>query len=59
MTLLEVVMGYLAGKFREISLYNQHTDFKFGSASNSNSTFPWAIVCEPTTQPSCADCPLH
>jgi hypothetical protein len=27
-TLLEVVMGELAGKFGEISLYNQHTDFE-------------------------------
>jgi hypothetical protein len=58
-TLPEVVTGDLAGKFGEISLYNQHTDFEFGSASNSNSTSPWAIVCEPTTQPSCADSPLH
>jgi hypothetical protein len=58
-TLLEVVMGNLARKFGEISLYNQHTDFEFGSASNSNSTSPWAIVCEPATQPSCADSPLH
>jgi hypothetical protein len=55
----EVVTGDLAGKFGEISLYNQHTDFEFGSASNSNSTSQWAIACEPTTQPSCADSPLH
>jgi hypothetical protein len=58
-TLPEVITGDLAGKFGEISLYNQHTDFEFGSASNSNSTSPWAIVCEPATQPSCADSPLH
>jgi hypothetical protein len=58
-TLPEVVTGDLAGKFGEISLYNQHTDLEFGSASNSNSTSPWAIVCEPATQPSCADSPLH
>jgi hypothetical protein len=58
-TLPEVVTGDLAGKFGEILLYNQHTDFKFGSASNSNSTSPWAIVCEPATQPSCANSPLH
>jgi hypothetical protein len=57
--LSEVVTGDLAGKFGEISLYNQHADFEFGSASNSNSTSPWAIVCEPATQPSCADSPLH
>jgi hypothetical protein len=58
-TLPEVVTGDLAGKFSEISLYNQHTGFEFGSASNSNSTSPWAIACEPATQPSCADSPLH
>jgi hypothetical protein len=58
-TLPEVVTGVLASKFGEISLYNQHADFELGSASNSNSTSPWAIVCEPATQPSCADSPLH
>jgi hypothetical protein len=58
-TLPEVVTGDLTGKFDEISLYNQHADFEFLSASNSNSTSPWAIVCEPATQPSCADSPLH
>jgi hypothetical protein len=58
-TLPEVVTGDLAGKFGEISLYNQHADFEFGSASNSNSTSQWAIVCEPATQPSCADSPPH
>jgi hypothetical protein len=58
-TLPEVVMGDLAGKFGEISLYNQHVDFELGSASNSNSTSPWAIACEPAIEPSCADSPLH
>jgi hypothetical protein len=58
-TLPEVVTGDLAGKFGKISLYNQHADFEIGSASNSNSTSPWAIVCGPATQPSCADSPLH
>jgi hypothetical protein len=58
-TLPKVITGELAGKFGEILLYNQHADFKFGSASNSNSTAPWAIACEPATEPSCADFPLH
>jgi hypothetical protein len=58
-TLPEVITGNLAGKFGEISLYNQHADFEFGSASNSNSTSPWAIACEPATEPTCADFPLH
>jgi hypothetical protein len=39
-TLPEVVMGDLARKFGEISLYNQHADFELGSDSNSNSTSP-------------------
>jgi hypothetical protein len=51
-TLFEVVTGELAGKFGEISLFDQHTDFELGSASNTNSTSPWAIVCDPATQPS-------
>jgi hypothetical protein len=51
-TLPEVVMGELAGKFGEISLFDHHTDFELGSASNSNSTSPWAITCEPAAQPS-------
>jgi hypothetical protein len=51
-TLPEVVTGELAGKFGEISLFDQHADFELGPASNSNSTSPWAIVCEPATQPS-------
>jgi hypothetical protein len=58
-TLLEVVTGELAGKFGEILLYNQHADFKLGSDSNSNSTSPWAIACEPAIEPSCANSPLH
>jgi hypothetical protein len=58
-TLPEVVTGELARKFGEISLYNQHADFKLGSDSNSYSTSPWAIACEPATEPSCADFPLH
>jgi hypothetical protein len=52
MTLPEVVTGELADKFGEISLFDQHADFELGSASNSNSTSPWAIACEPATQPS-------
>jgi hypothetical protein len=51
-TLPEVVTGELAGKFGEISLFDQHADFEIGSASNSNSTSPWATVCEPAAQPS-------
>jgi hypothetical protein len=58
-TLPEVITDDLAGKFNEISLYNQHADFKFASASNSNLMSPWAIACEPATEPSCADFPLH
>jgi hypothetical protein len=51
-TLPEVVTGELAGKFGEISLFDQHADFELGSASNSNPTSPWDIACEPATQPS-------
>jgi hypothetical protein len=40
----EVITGELAGKFGEISLYSQHAHFEFGSASNSNSTSPWATA---------------
>jgi hypothetical protein len=58
-TLPEVVTGELAGKFGEISLFNQHADFELGSASNSNSMSSWAIICEPATQPSHADFPLR
>jgi hypothetical protein len=38
---------------------NQHVDFKFGSASNTNSSSAWAIACEPASETSCADFPLH
>jgi hypothetical protein len=58
-TLPKVITGDLTGRFGEISLYNQHADFESGSASNSNSTSPWAIACEPTTEPLCADIPFH
>jgi hypothetical protein len=44
-TFPEVDTGELAGKFGEISLFNQHADFELGSASNSNSTSPWAVAC--------------
>jgi hypothetical protein len=50
-TLPDVITGELDGKFGEISLYNQHIDFEFGSASNSNLTSQWAIACEPATEP--------
>jgi hypothetical protein len=55
----EVMTSDLAGKFGEISLYNQHADFESGSASNSNSTSPWVTACESATEPSCVDAPLH
>jgi hypothetical protein len=58
-TLPEVVTGELAGKFGEISLYNQHADFELESDSNSNLTSPWAIARESAIEPSCADSPLH
>jgi hypothetical protein len=58
-TLPEVVTGDLAKKIGEISLYNQHANFKLGSDSNSNSTSLWAIACKPAIEPSCADSPLH
>jgi hypothetical protein len=58
-TLPKVVTDDLAGKFGEISLYIQHADFELGSASNSNSTSPWAIACELAAQPLCAASPLH
>jgi hypothetical protein len=58
-TLPEVVRGTLAEKFGEILLYNQHADFKYGSASNSNSISPWVIACEPAPEPSCETIPLH
>jgi hypothetical protein len=59
MKLPEVVTGDLARKFSENSLYNQHADFELGSDSNSNSTSPWAIACDPAIEPSCVDSPLH
>jgi hypothetical protein len=58
-TLPEVVTGELAGKFGEISLFHNHADFELGSASNSNSTSPWAIACESATQPSHVVPPLR
>jgi hypothetical protein len=33
-------------------LFDHHADFELESASNSNSTSPWAIACEPPAQPS-------
>jgi hypothetical protein len=54
----EVITGDLAGKFGEISLYNQHTDFESGSDSNSNSTSSWVSACK-SAKPSCVDAPLH
>jgi hypothetical protein len=51
-TLPEAVTGELAGKFGEISLFNHHADFELEFASNSNSTSPRAIACEPAAQPS-------
>jgi hypothetical protein len=56
-TLPEVVTSNLARKFGEISLYNQHADLELGSDSNSNSTSPWAIVCDSATRPSRAASP--
>jgi hypothetical protein len=35
-TLPEVITGDLVGKFSEISLYNQHTDFETGSVKDRN-----------------------
>jgi hypothetical protein len=58
-TLPEVITGTLAGRFGEISLYNQHADFEYGSTSNSNSTSPWVIAYEPAPEPSCEMTPLH
>jgi hypothetical protein len=55
----EVVTGELVDKFGEISLFNHHADFELESASNSNSTSPWAIACEPAAQPSHVATPPH
>jgi hypothetical protein len=51
-TLPEAVTGELVGKFGEISIFDHHADFELESASNSNSTSPWAIACESAAQPS-------
>jgi hypothetical protein len=59
MTLPEVITSDLTRKFGEISLFNQHTDFESGSASNSNSTSPWVTARESATEPSCVNAPLH
>jgi hypothetical protein len=58
-TLPEVVTGELACKFGEISVFNHHADFELESASNSNSTSPWAIACELAAQPSHVVSPSH
>jgi hypothetical protein len=58
-TLPEVITGDLTGKFGKISLFNQHADFEFGSAFNSNLTSPWVTACESATEPSCVDTTLH
>jgi hypothetical protein len=57
--LSEVVTSTLVKKFSKISLYNQHTDFEYESAFNSNSTSPWVDTCEPAPEPSCEIIPLH
>jgi hypothetical protein len=51
-TLPEVVTGERVGKFSKISLFDHHADFELESNSNSDSTSPWAIACEPAAQPS-------
>jgi hypothetical protein len=58
-TLPKAVAGTLVEKFSEISLYNQAADFESRSASNSNSTSPWVIACEPASEPSCEVIPPH
>jgi hypothetical protein len=58
-TLSEDITRTIAGKFGEISLYSQHTDFEYGSISNSNLMFPWVIACEMAPEPSCEITPLH
>jgi hypothetical protein len=50
-TLPEVVTGELADKFGKISLFDHYADFELESASNSNSTSPWAIACKSAAQP--------
>jgi hypothetical protein len=59
LVMIPEVVGTLAEKFGEISLYNQHTDFEYRSASNSNSTSPWVIACELAPELSCETVPLH
>jgi hypothetical protein len=54
-SLPEVITGNLVRKFSEISLYDQHANFEFGSASNSNSTSPRVIACKLATKPSGED----
>jgi hypothetical protein len=58
-TLPEVITGTLTRKFGEISLYNLHADFVYGSAFNSNSMSPYVIACEPAPEPSCKTVPFH
>jgi hypothetical protein len=58
-TLPEVITGDLAGKFGEISLFNQHANFESRSASNSNWMSPWVMGCELATETSCVDAPFH
>jgi hypothetical protein len=58
-TLPEVITGDLAGKFGEISLFNQHANFESRSVSNSNWMSPWVTGCELATETSCVDAPFH
>jgi hypothetical protein len=58
-TLPKVVTREVAGKFGEISLFNHHAEFELESASNSNSTSPWATACELAAQPSHVVPPPH
>jgi hypothetical protein len=53
----EVVASPLVEKFGKFSLCNQVADFEIGS--NSNSTLPWIVACEPSPEPSCETTPLH
>jgi hypothetical protein len=58
-TLPEVITGTLTKKFGKILLYNQVADLEPGSASNSNSTSPSVVACEPASEPSCETIPMH
>jgi hypothetical protein len=58
-TLPEVITGTFTEKIGEILLYNQHIDFEYGLASNSNSKSPWVIACESAPESSCEIAPLH